>query len=94
MERLTKYESIGGHAHAVPTTSDMDAVMMRLAAYEDTGMEPEEVAELASPEVVEVARLFSELVHKGYAQRIVELAQADRDRRCVVLPCKVGIEHD
>lgn len=62
----------------------------RLAAYEDTGLEPEEVAELTSPEVVEVARLFSELVNKGNAQRIVELAQADREGRCVVLPCKVG----
>ena len=48
MERLTEYEIIGGHAHAVPTTSDMDAIMMRLAAYEDTGLEPEEINDLAS----------------------------------------------
>ena len=62
----------------------------RLAAYEDTGLEPEEVAELTSPEVVEVARLFAELVNKGNAQRVVELAQADREGRVVALPCKVG----
>ena len=32
MERLTEYESIAGHAHAIPIVSDMDAIMMRLAA--------------------------------------------------------------
>lgn len=35
MERLTQYESIAGHAHAIPIVSDMDVIMMRLAAYED-----------------------------------------------------------
>ena len=38
MERLTKYESIAGHVHAIPIVSDMDAIMMRLAAYEDAGL--------------------------------------------------------
>ena len=42
MERLTKYESIGGHAHAIPTC-DIDTALMRLAAYEDTGLMPEDV---------------------------------------------------
>lgn len=45
MERLTKYESIGGHAHATPTGS-IDAALMRLAAYEDTGYTPEEIEKL------------------------------------------------
>ena len=36
MERLTKYEVVGGHVHAVPT-GDVDQAMMRLAAYEDLG---------------------------------------------------------
>ena len=42
MERLTKYESIGGHAHATPTGS-IDAALMRLASYEDTGLTPDDV---------------------------------------------------
>lgn len=41
MERLTEYESLGGHAHAIPTGS-IDTALMRLAAYEDTGLTPEE----------------------------------------------------
>lgn len=32
MERLTEYESIGGHAHAIPT-GNIDTALMRLAAY-------------------------------------------------------------
>jgi len=43
MERLTEYESIAGHVHAIPIVSDMDAIMMRLAAYEDAGLTPGEV---------------------------------------------------
>lgn len=42
MERLTEYESIAGHAHAI-ITGDLDKAIMRLAAYEDTGLKPEEV---------------------------------------------------
>lgn len=34
MERLTKYESIAGHAHAIPTV-DADIAIQKLAAYED-----------------------------------------------------------
>ena len=26
MERLTEYESIAGHVHAIPIVSDMDAI--------------------------------------------------------------------
>ena len=43
MERLTEYESTGGHAHAIPIVSDMDAIIMRLAAYEDTGLTPDDI---------------------------------------------------
>ena len=45
MERLTEYESIGGYAHAI-LTGDLDKAIMRLAAYEDTGLDPEEVTAL------------------------------------------------
>lgn len=41
MERMTEYESIGGHAHAVPT-GNIDTALMRLAAYADTGLTPAE----------------------------------------------------
>lgn len=59
----------------------------RLAAYEETGLEPEDIK-----------RAFNEaavLKLAGQAlgitpDRLRELAQADREGRCVVPPCKVG----
>ena len=83
MERLTEYEVVGGHVHAVPT-GDVDQTMMRLAAYEDTGLEPEQCENAKI--IIESA--FSDDTSK--AERIRELLTADRDGRLVVPPCKVG----
>ena len=83
MERITEYEVVGGHVHAVPT-GDLDQAMMRLAAYEDTGMEPEQCEN--AKVIIESA--FSDDTSKS--ERIRELLKADRDGRLVVLPCKVG----
>lgn len=78
MERLTKYESIAGHAHAVPVISDMDAIMMRLAAYEDTGLSPQACAEAR-----EAGKVLSSCdISFG---RLAELLTADKDGRLVVL---------
>ena len=65
----------------------IEAAINRLAAYEDTGLEPEDIK-----------RAFNEaavLKLAGQAlgitpDRLHELAQADREGRCVVLPCKIG----
>ena len=83
MERLAEYEVVGGHVHAVPT-GDLDQAMMRLAAYEDTGMEPEQCENAKI--IIESA--FSDDTSKS--ERIRELLKADKDGRLVVLPCKVG----
>ena len=74
---------MGGHVHAVPT-GDLDQAMMRLAAYEDTGMEPEQCENAKI--IIESA--FSDDTSKS--ERIRELLKADKDGRLVVLPCKVG----
>ena len=79
MERLTEYEVVGGHVHAVPT-GDVDQAMMRLAAYEDTGLEPEQCENAKT--IIESA--FSDDTSK--AERIKELLKADKDGRLVVLP--------
>lgn len=86
MERLTEYESIAGHAHAIPIVSDMDVIMMRLAAYEDTELTPEEVAAL----VKDWSDLCTIVGECGGIDRMRELAEADKDGRLVVLPCKAG----
>lgn len=63
----------------------------RLAAYEDTGLTPEEV--LPKDKADEIALKFMRLADLeslcSYT-RLRELAEADKDVRLVVLPCKVG----
>lgn len=85
MERLTEYESIGGHAHAIPT-GDIDTALMRLSDYEDTGLTPSEVRSMHGERQV----MMSVLNSIGGYDRLRELAEADKDGRVVVLPCKVG----
>lgn len=62
----------------------------RLAAYEDTGLEPEEVLpkEYAG-EIMKSMILLKEYQKLGPIDRLRELAQADREGRCVVLPAKL-----
>lgn len=64
-------------------------IYVRLAAYEDTGLEAEEVETvklaLAAKHMVDL-----ETLNNTPISRLVELAEADKDGRCVVLPCKVG----
>lgn len=82
MERLTEYESIAGHAHAIPIISDMDVIMMRLAAYEDTELTPEEVSAL----IKDWIRLCATIRECGGIDRLRVLADADKGGRLVVLP--------
>ena len=64
-------------------------VWERLKAYEDTGIEPEAV------ETVKLALCAKHMVdletlNNTPISRLVEFAEADKDGRVVVLPCKVG----
>ncbi len=64
---------------------------LRLAAYEDSGCEPEEVlpkdkADEIALKLMRIADLESFCSY----DRLRELAEADKDGRVVVLPCKVG----
>lgn len=62
-------------------------MMYRLAAYEDTGLTPEEVISMHGEWRAMMSVLNS--IGGGYT-RLRELAEADRAGRLVVLPCKVG----
>lgn len=66
-----------------------------LAAYEDTGLEPEEIERIVDAygrghtlRSESAERL--EIIRKIKTDRLCELAQAEQDGRLVVLPCKVG----
>ena len=64
-----------------------DKLIERLAAYEDTGLTPEAVETvklaLAAKHLVDL-----ETLNNTPISRLVELAEADKDGRVVVLPCK------
>ena len=104
MERLTKRLSSGASAYNYPESCYFDdnsgpdriaqsafrqRCVERLAAYEDTGLEPEEVErsklEIEAGCVKAIARTYGVDIN-----RLRKLAEADRDGRLVVLPCKVG----
>lgn len=62
----------------------------RLVEYENTGFEPEEVTALGK--LFDYALKESKTLTEQLTllKHIRELAEADKDGRCVVLPCKVG----
>ena len=64
-----------------------DKLIERLAAYEDTGLTPEEIkAPLTEDAMINLAAQALGVE----PSRLRELAEADKDGRVVVLPCKVG----
>ena len=64
-----------------------EAVCDRLAAYEDTGLTPEEIkAPFTEDTMINLAAQALGVE----PSRLRELAEADKDGRCIVLPCKVG----
>ena len=67
----------------------------RLSAYEDTGLEPEEIERIVDAygrghtlRTESAERL--EIVREIKTDRLRELAKAEKDGRLEVLPCKVG----
>lgn len=63
-----------------------EAVWSRLAAYEDTGLEPEEVTALQK-DWSDLCTVIGKCVGIG---QLAQAVDADRDGRLVVLPYKVG----
>lgn len=66
-----------------------------LTAYEQTGMDPEAIERVVDAygrglTLREDAAERLEIIRGLSTARLRELAEADRDGRCVVLPCKVG----
>ena len=63
-------------------------ILNRLAAYEETDMEPEEIADFMKrwEQTVEIGGMLK----KYCIDHIRDLLQAEQDGRLVVLPCKVG----
>ena len=88
MERLTYFKD--GYWRANFSGVQYQAgVVDRVAAYEDTGLTPERCAEFARADAEGRYIVMRDAEQEGVA-RLRELAEADKDGRVVVLPCKVG----
>lgn len=101
MKRLTKKEQLAGHTvnyvcydncfdvWSVPKKF-MGNAIDRLAAYEETGLEPEEIEQLKGEAFgLKVDKQELEQYRAlGSIDRLRELKQANDEGRCVVLPAK------
>lgn len=76
--------AIGGFCTAVAA-----AYCSLLREYLDTGLTPERCAEFARADAEGRYIVMRDAEQEGVA-RLREIAEADKDGRCVVLPCKVG----
>lgn len=83
MERLTER---WGEDDVWVKDHDYVSAAYRLAAYEDTGLTPEEVSAL----IKDWSDLCTTIGECGGIDRLSKLAEDDKDGRLVVLPCKVG----
>lgn len=94
MERLTKRNENGkamfGREYGEPPYPVVTQEFLdRLAAYEDTGLSPEEVKDMA--ENAETRLLtFLEAMYGISVGELMGLIEAKKRGRVVVLPCKVG----
>ena len=97
MERLTKKYCLA-EDHYMKCSEDcnvdmdcvdcpaFDKLIERLAAYEDTGLTPEEIkAPLTEDTMINLAAQALGVE----PSRLRELAEADKDGRVIILPCKV-----
>lgn len=94
MERLTIRRNHGitmalGYDFGIdPDDYDLvQEILSRLAAYEDTGLEPETIKKAFNEEAL--LKLVSQYL-KTTPERLRDLLQAEQEGRLVVLPCKVG----
>ena len=99
MERLTKCDIDGCLIHpwsfnGINGSYDiwdeelLEKQIDRLSAYEDSGLEPEEIADFMKrwEQAVEIGGMLK----KYGIDHIWDIIQAEQDGRLVVLPCKVG----
>lgn len=98
MERLTfegnfcdiaQCDAIPGGSYCESGSCTQRKVWERLAAYEDTRLTPERCAEFARADAEGRYIVMRDAEQEGVA-RLRELAEADKDVRLVVLPCKLG----
>lgn len=88
---ISRCQSTPGGSFCEDGACSQRKVWERLKEYEDTGLTPEEVLpkDKADEIALKLMRLADLESFCSYT-RLRELAEADKDGRLVVLPCKVG----
>jgi len=86
IERLRDDKGLSGNKERAMAPAVREA-LEKLKAYEDLGFEPEEYKRAMNADIIVRAAAVALGVA---AERLRELAEADKDGRVVVLPCKVG----
>lgn len=81
MYRLTRRD-LDGDPFLTPC--DYKEMLERLAAYEDTGLEPEEIQRLIATNQTHAKN------HREMFEELAKYKQAEAEGRLIVLPCKVG----
>ena len=76
--------------HMIELEQDVCRLKSRLAAYEDTGLEPEEIADFMKrwERTVEIAGLCK----KGGIDHLLELKKSEQNGQLAVLPCGTDVE--
>ncbi len=99
MERITHRYADGEawasifKVSAVGEAECIGPIIDRLAAYEDTGLEPEEIVKAMSDcadTVSDNQFAIKDIQDLGGIDHLRELVQAEQDGRLAVLPCKIG----
>ena len=95
MDRFTE-RNAKGTAYLTPASGyDYQATFDRLAAYEDTGLTPEDIGNTVSElawvkgQLDKIVEQFG-LYHDNRAQAILELLKMGSDGRLLPLPCPIG----
>ena len=98
MKRLTFRTDSGSviiHPDFVDDPDVGQKLVNRLAAYEETGMDPEEIERIADAygrgmTLRQETGERIEIIREIKTDRLRELAQADKEGKVLILPCKVG----
>lgn len=89
MQRLTFMDGHGRNTILINGQEYHGPIADRLAAYEETGLEPEEVRGIKT--AYDEVQIPYEVVATGAdAARVIRLLDAEDEGRLIVLPCKVG----
>lgn len=90
MERMTRWNPETEEAECeIDGVVHTGSITTRLAEYEDTGLEPEEVRGIKT--AYDEVQIPYEVVATGAdAARVIRLLDAEDEGRLLVLPCKVG----